>query len=417
MSSQMNRRTFLGKAAQTAAIGTALGHLRLDAADQPASIPASGPASQPAIEWRNKQAGMAYAKLGRTNFMVSRCVFAAGGVHDKDDQRLMEMAVERGVNYLDTGRAYRVSESAISEFVRQHRDKFWVVSKAAHIGWPDMTIKEGEDAKAARLYTSQLDESLRTLKVDTIDCYMIQGVEHDWIVTMDSLYEAFSKARKAGKVRYFGLATHTNVPKVCELAAASGRYDVIMVAANPNSLKELSPAIKAMRDAGIGVVSMKTSGPIAQDPKVYDQQYDPVLGGLKLSAYQRAYVYMLNRGGIDAFNSSTPNRTILEENLAAAAVNLGQAELDLIERQVLADARGACHHCGRCNRACPNGVRPGDLLRCHAYLHTYGDRELAAATFSRALASTCTGCGTCTRACPESIDLPGIIASVRAAFA
>ena len=417
MSNQMNRRTFLGKAAQTAAIGAALGHLRLDAAGQSASMPASGPASQPAIEWRNKQAGMAYARLGRTNFMVSRCVFAAGGVHGPDDLPLLELAVERGVNYLDTGRWYPRSESAISEFVRRHREKCWIVSKAAHIGWPDMTIKQGEDAKAAKLYTTQLEESLRTLKVDTIDCYMVQGVEHDWIVTMDSLYDAFSKARKAGKVRYFGLATHNNVPKVCELAAASGRYDVIMVSVNPNSLKVLAPAIKAMRDAGIGLVSMKTSGPIVGDPKVYDEQYDPVLAGLKLSAYQRAYVYMLNRGGIDAFNSSTPNRTILEENLAAAAVKLSQAELDLIERQTFADARGACHHCGHCNRACPNGVRPADLLRCHTYLHTYGDRALADATYQATLAADCTSCGTCQVACPESIDLPAAIAAVRLALA
>jgi hypothetical protein len=417
MSGQMDRRTFLGQAARTAAIGAALGHLRLDAADQPASQPASGPASQPAAEWRNKQPGMAYAKLGRTNFMVSRCVFAAGGVRGPDDLPLLELAVERGVNYLDTGRWYRSSESAISEFVRRHREKCWIVSKAAHIGWPDMTVKQGEDDKAAKLYTTQLDESLRTLKVDTIDCYMVQGVEHDWIVTMDSLYDAFSKARKAGKVRYFGLATHNNVPKVCELAAASGRYDVIMVAANPNSLKSLAPAIKAMRDAGIGLVSMKTSGPIVGDPKVYDEQYDPVLAGLKLSAYQRAYVYMLNRGGIDAFNSSTPNRTILEENLAAAAVKLSQAELDLIERQTFADARGACHHCGHCNRACPNGVRPADLLRCHTYLHTYGDRALADATYQATLAADCTSCGTCQVACPESIDLPAAIAAVRLALA
>jgi predicted aldo/keto reductase-like oxidoreductase len=253
--------------------------------------------------------------------------------------------------------------------------------------------------------------------VDTIDCYMVQGVEDDWIVTMDSLYEAFSKARKAGKVRYYGLSTHTNVPKVCELAAASGRYDVIMVAVNPNSLEDLRPVIRAMREAGIGLVSMKTSGPISKDPKAFDKRYDPAVAGLKLSVYQRAYAYMLNRGGIDAFISHTPNRTILEENLAAAAVTLGQAELDAIERRTLAETRGACRHCGGCNGACPNGVRPGDLLRCRAYLHTYGDRELASVVFSGAQAAACIGCGACREVCPEAIDLPGVVSSVRTELA
>lgn len=413
MSNSMDRRTFLEKAARTAAIGAALGNIRLNAADQPTSAPAS----RPALEWRNKQPGMAYTRLGRSNFMVSRCVFAAGGIRGADDLPLLELAVERGVNYIDTGRWYRNSESAISGFVRRHREKVWIVSKVPHIGWPDMTIQKGEDEKAAKLYTSQLDESLRALKVDTIDCYMIQGVEHDWIVTMDSLYEAFCKARKAGKVRYYGFATHTNVPQVCELAAAGGRCDVIMLAVNPNSVKELSPAIKKMRDADVGLVSMKTSGPITKDPKVFDEHYDPALAGMKLSPYQRAYAYMLNAGGIDTFNSATPNRTILEENLAAAAVKLGRAELEAVERRALTDAGGACHHCGSCNRACPNGVRPGDLLRSHAYLHTYGDRELAASTYGHALATACNLCGVCTGVCPESIDLPGVITAVRAEFA
>ncbi len=412
MSNRIDRRAFLGKVARTTAVGATLGRLRLEAAP-----PASQPATKPAAEWRNKQSGMGYARLGRTDFMTSRIVFGAGGVRGPDDMRLLELAVERGVNYLDTGRAYRASEANISDFVRKNRDKVWIVSKAGHIGWPDMTIQPGEDEKAARLYTSQLDESLRTLKVDTIDCYMIQGAEHDWIVTMDSLYDAFVQARKAGKVRFFGLSTHTNVPRVCELAAASGRYDVIMVAVNPNSLQELSPAIAAMRKAGIGLVCMKTSGPIKRDARAFDKHYDQDLVGRKLSVYQRAYVHMINRGGMDAFISHTPNRTVLEENLAAAAIEPGRAELDAVERRVLAETRGSCRHCGRCNRACPNNVRPGDLLRCHAYLHTYGDRDAARAAYRLAGATACTGCEICTGVCPESIDLPRVASTVRAAMA
>ncbi len=410
MSEQMSRRTFIGKAA---AAGTALGGLTLRADEHPA-------ASQPALEWRNRQPTMGYARLGRTHFMTSRCVFGAGQVTNPDDLRLLEVAIERGMNYIDTGRFYRNSEATIAQLCRKHRDKFWIVSKAAHIGWPDMTIQKGEDAKAARLYTEQLDASLAALKVDVIDCYMVQGVEHDWIVTMDSLYAAFEKACKAGKVRYLGLSTHTNVAQICELAARTGRYDVVMLAVHPGSLGDLRPAIKAMRDAGIGVVSMKTSAPIRRDPRAFDGQYDQMFAGQQLSPYQRAYAYMLARGGIDAFIAHMPNRRILDENLAVPALKLGQAELDRLERRARAEARGACRHCSACSRACPEGVNVADMLRYHAYASHYGEPEVARALYRLAgedRAWRCTSCGACQASCPETIDLAAVIAGVRSQLA
>ncbi|MGB9623744.1 MAG: aldo/keto reductase [Phycisphaerae bacterium] len=411
MSDEMNRRVFLGRAASLAAGSALLGGL--EALGQ-----TSRPASEPALEWRNRQPTMAYAKLGRTNFMVSRCVFGAAGLYGggKGDLRLLEAAIERGVNYIDTARGYGQSESALAGVLKKCREKVWIVSKATDMGYPRNVLKRGEDARAAKLYTDQLEESLRQLGVDTIDCYMVQGVEHDWVVTMDSLYEAFTKARKAGKVRFFGLATHTNVQDVCELAARTGRYDVVQLAVNPRSLEELGPAVKTMRAAGIGVISMKTGGPIGRNPKIYDPCYDPALLGGKLSPFQRAFAYMLARGRVDAFNSHMPTRQILEENLAVPTLKLAQADLDRIEEQVLAATRDSCRHCGDCDRACPNGLRPSVMLRCYSYEHHYRDPGMARAQYAmlgRDPAASCTGCGRCRSACRASIDLPAVIESLR----
>ncbi|MBN1489125.1 MAG: aldo/keto reductase [Phycisphaerae bacterium] len=414
MSNPVNRRTFLKRSAETAAAVAGLRHL-------PAVAAETQPATQPALEWRNKQPTMAYAQLGRTRFMASRCVFGAAGVFKKGgDLRVLELAIERGLNYIDTCRGYGDSESAIAGLIKKHRDRLFVVSKAGHIGWPDMTIQPGQDAAAAKLYTDQLEESLRQLEVETIDCYMVQGVEHDWIVTMDALYEAFTKARKAGKVRFFGLATHTNVPQICELAAKGGRHDIVMLAVNPSSLAPLSPAIAMMHNAGVGVVSMKASGPIARDRAAFDGQTADLFAGQKLSAYQRAFAYLLFRGGIDAFNSHMPNREILEENLAVPMRKLEKAALDQIEARTLAETQGACRHCGACNRTCPQGVNVSGLLRCHAYARHYHEPDLARATyamFGEANAAACRDCGACRAACPASIDLPAVIRGVRAAMA
>ena len=126
---------------------------------------------------------------------------------------------------------------------------------------------------------------------------------------------------------------------------------------------------------------------------------------------------LLFRGNIDAFNAHMPNRRILEENLTVPTLKLSRAELDRIESRTLAESRGSCRHCGCCNRACPEGVNVAAMLRCHAYVHNYGDRASAKtlyANLSRDRAHLCSGCGACQVACPESLDLAAVIASLRA---
>jgi len=145
-----------------------------------------------------------------------------------------------------------------------------------------------------------------------------------------------------------------------------------------------------------------------------------MFAGQTLSPYQRAYAYMLARGGIDTFMSNMPNVKILEENLAVPTLKLPQASLDAIERKAILEARGSCRHCGACSRSCPNAVGPADLLRCHSYLYHYGDAALARETYESIGAGRvgrCATCGTCRAACPEHIDLPAVIAGLRDALA
>jgi aryl-alcohol dehydrogenase-like predicted oxidoreductase len=58
-----------------------------------------------ALEWRNKVSGMAYRQLGRTGLMVSEVVNGGDPVRP-DSYKQVEVAMERGVNYLDMAPAY-----------------------------------------------------------------------------------------------------------------------------------------------------------------------------------------------------------------------------------------------------------------------------------------------------------------------
>jgi aryl-alcohol dehydrogenase-like predicted oxidoreductase len=71
---------------------------------------AAGPPGKAPAEWRNKVAGMAYRRLGRTGMMVSEVV-AGGDPITLENYKHLEAALERGLNYLDMAPAYNKGDT------------------------------------------------------------------------------------------------------------------------------------------------------------------------------------------------------------------------------------------------------------------------------------------------------------------
>ena len=76
------------------------------------------------VEWRNKQSGMAYRRLGRTGLMVSEVV-AGGDPITLENYKHMELALEMGLNYLDMAPAYNHgdTERAFGKFLAESSSK------------------------------------------------------------------------------------------------------------------------------------------------------------------------------------------------------------------------------------------------------------------------------------------------------
>lgn len=103
----INRRKFLST---SAALGLGIPFLGKAGVTVTAS-----PELKPDVqsEWRNKQSGMAYRQLGNTGLMISEVVCGGDPVR-LNNLRSTEMAIERGVNYLDMAPAYGRGECEVS---------------------------------------------------------------------------------------------------------------------------------------------------------------------------------------------------------------------------------------------------------------------------------------------------------------
>ncbi len=100
----INRRDFVKTSILLAAGAGVAGATEL--LDSPRAIGAT----RPETEWRNRQSEMRYRRLGRTGFMVSE-IICGGDPIAPNNNRHVELAIEMGLNYLDTAPAYGRGQS------------------------------------------------------------------------------------------------------------------------------------------------------------------------------------------------------------------------------------------------------------------------------------------------------------------
>lgn len=84
-------------------------------------------------EWRNRQPGMNYRRLGRTGFMVSEIVMG-GNLISPDNYEHVLAAIDMGLNYLDTAPAYGRGQSELgyARVIRARgRDRFFLTTKVS----------------------------------------------------------------------------------------------------------------------------------------------------------------------------------------------------------------------------------------------------------------------------------------------
>jgi aryl-alcohol dehydrogenase-like predicted oxidoreductase len=294
---------------------------------------------------------MQYRTLGRTEFEASRLVFGCGAsLMRPPKDNLLNAAFDAGVNVFDvgTGRYYDMAERNMKQFLKNHGDEIFLISKS-HPGHADGALytQPGdsltvEQARAsAEGWLSVLEESLNDLGVEKVDAYYQMGANNTELLASEEMYRAFERARESGKVRFYGLSTHQNAAALLETAIETGWYDLAMIAITPGGwydwesknmlegsppMAEIRPLLDRAREAGIGLIGMKavryfSSGFFGtRNQKVFDGLYPQELLEAKMSAFQRSYAYVLENG-LDCVNADIQNYDQLRENQLAAATS------------------------------------------------------------------------------------------------
>lgn len=153
---------------------------------------------------------MRYTTFGRTGLNVSRLSMGCNrlgdpGVDPAQWPPIVRTALERGVNFFDTSNSYNQgrSEAILGEVTATWPGQTVIATKG---GVPvDTNDFPNRDFSAATIVRAA-EDSLRRLRRDTIDLYMLHSPTVQQLETQ-SWAEAIEKLKAQGKVRYFGIST------------------------------------------------------------------------------------------------------------------------------------------------------------------------------------------------------------------
>ncbi len=386
--SMLPRRDFL-KALLAAGAGSLMGPAAARAAD-------AAPAPDRIVPTR---------PFGKTGVNVP--ILAIGGMFDiLNNQLVMKQAYRWGVRYWDTADCYEGGRS------EPGMGKFFESQPAAR---KDIFLVTKSDDRDPAGMSRLLARSLERMKTDYIDLYFIHGIR-----SIDELNDDTKawvrRAKKEGRIRFFGFSTHSNMEDCLRGAAKLGWVDGIMFTYNYRIMHKdkMKAAVEACANAGIGLTAMKTQGGgqvRTDDPNELELAGRFLQKGF--TEHQAKLKAVWESQQIATICSQMPSMSILTANIAAALdeTKLSSADLDYLRHYAAATQCGYCAGCGSiCSGAVTRQVPISDVMRCLMYDRSYGDRELARRTFASLPADTGTllaelDFSGAERACPHGMPI------------
>jgi len=292
--------------------------------------------------------------LGTMNFSGEGFFGMAGSLSVAESKKLVDMAVDHGVNLLDTSNAYTTgkSEEALGAILKGRSDQLMVGTKVRFA----MGKGPNEQGLSRFHIIHEAEASLKRLGRDHLDLYFLH--EWDGMTPVAEIMEALDTLVKQGKVRYIGCSNFSgwHIMK-CMMAADRHNFQKFVVQQIHYTIEAREAEYELMPiavDQGIGIqiwspiaggllsgkfrkgvtpdVSRHISGwsepPIRDEERLY-RIIDTLIEvgqGRGVSAAQIALAWLAGRPGVASIIVGARNETQLKDNLASASLALTAEE-------------------------------------------------------------------------------------------
>jgi aryl-alcohol dehydrogenase-like predicted oxidoreductase len=230
----------------------------------------------------------------------------------------LRRAIELGVNLIDTADSYGpyVSEELIAEALHPYHNDLVIATKG---GWERVGPGQWIHNASPKHLTAAVDGSLKRLRLDRIDVYQLHVP--DPAVSFEASIETLAHLREEGKIRHVALSNVTRehierARRIVPIVAVQNRYSF--------ADRESDFIVDHCEENGIGFMPW---APMGQARKAH-AALEKVAAELNATPLQVALAWLLKRSRVILPIPGTSSVAHLEENIAAAAIELPQTAFD-----------------------------------------------------------------------------------------
>ncbi|HBC47625.1 MAG TPA: aldo/keto reductase [candidate division Zixibacteria bacterium] len=254
--------------------------------------------------------------LGNTGIKVSEICFGTmtfggqgywgniGKVDQQGANKLVEMALEAGINFFDTADVYSqgISEEILGKALGDHRKDIILATKVRGRTGPG----PNDIGLSRRHIIEGCNASLRRLGTDYIDLYQVHSF--DPVTPLEETLDVLSDLVHQGKVRYIGCSNFTGwqLMKALAISTANGFESFVTLQAYYSLVG---------RDLELELV------PLCQDQKLGILPWSPLAGGFLTGKFRRGQK-----------SPEGARRSVAETQFIQFDENMGYAVIDELEK-------------------------------------------------------------------------------------
>ena len=349
--------------------------------------------------------------------------------------RLVDYALEHGVNYFDSAPVYLQgqSESATGAALSRHpRESYFIATKMSN-------YRGSKPPKTAGI--EMYRNSLKAFRTDYIDYYLLHNISNleafDRRFRNTGLMDFLLEERKAGRIRNLGFSFHGNKEGFDELLALHETYhwDFVQIQLNYldwrhagdwNTNAEYLQAELDKRGIRSIIMEPLLGGRLSKVPEhIADRLKERNPQG---SVASWAFRFAGTHPGVLCVLSGMTYMEHLQDNIGTYSplVPLTQQELDFLEETAVLMKKYPTVPCNDCKYCmpCPYGidipaillhynkcVNEGEVVNSSEQEGYKKARRAYLVSYDRAIpklrqAAHCIGCNQCSEHCPQKINIP-----------
>lgn len=351
-----------------------------------------------------------YENISLLGLGAMRLPMNTNGIDYAELDKMIDIAIENGINYFDTAYVYHggISEVALKKSLVQRYDRSQYILADKMSGW---LVKERAD------FDKIFNEQLERLGVDYIDYYLLHSLDKSKLSVYDKFqgYEWLKSLKLKGKVRHIGFSFHDTPELLEEFLKNHLEMDFVQLQINYLDWDLIKSKecyeIARKYNMPISIMEPLKGGTLATMPLKIENMFKTTTPNMSTASW--AFRFLAQQEGIMTILSGMSNVEQISENieLFKSIQPLNDNEKSTLKETLVEFSKLSTIPCTACKYCveCPKNIDIPSIFGTYNQYKRNPDNAWNAGMMYRTnidvKATECIECRKCEGHCPQSIEI------------